>query len=58
MCCRRKIFDYLEKVEAGTGGEIQLTDALKEFGRAGRDCGRTFTKGKHTTPATSLVSEG
>jgi UTP--glucose-1-phosphate uridylyltransferase len=28
-----EIFDYLEKLEAGAGGEIQLTDALKELAR-------------------------
>jgi UTP--glucose-1-phosphate uridylyltransferase len=28
-----EIFDYLEKIEAGAGGEIQLTDALKELAR-------------------------
>ena len=26
-----EVFDYLEKLEAGAGGEIQLTDALKEL---------------------------
>jgi len=28
-----EIFGYLEKIEAGTGGEIQLTDALKELAK-------------------------
>lgn len=31
-----EVFDLLEKLEPGVGGEIQLTDAINELGRRGR----------------------
>jgi UTP--glucose-1-phosphate uridylyltransferase len=42
-----KIFDVLEQVEPGAGGEIQLTDAIKMLMETEDVLGRTFKEGRY-----------
>ncbi len=42
-----EIFDYIENIEPGFGGEIQLTDAISELIKNGKVFGRTFTHGRY-----------
>jgi UTP--glucose-1-phosphate uridylyltransferase len=41
-----EIFDYLSRVKRGYGGEIQLTDALQEMVRDGKDIYAVLHRGK------------
>jgi UTP--glucose-1-phosphate uridylyltransferase len=50
------VFDMLAQTQAGTGGELQLTDGLRARCSKKRKCTPTFSRAGGTTPATSSGS--
>ena len=55
MCCRPQIFEYLENLGKGAGGEIQLTDGIAALMQRER-CWPTATRASASTAAPSSAT--